>query len=132
MDDREQGGMTGATGSLTPSESEAEEEFVPAETREMSDPRAARQLTAAAHRRAETRRAEESDEPGSLIERGDATAPNARDGGYGSEKGLAADDPAYRMEVHPPAPSEAADAEPSRLSRPRIGGDEVTEGEEHF
>jgi hypothetical protein len=68
MDDREQGGMTGATGSLTPSESEAEEEFVPAETREMSDPRAARQLTAAAQRRAEARRAEESDDPAYRME----------------------------------------------------------------
>jgi hypothetical protein len=121
MDDREQGGMTGATGSLTPSESEVEDEFVPAETREMSDPRTARQLTAAAHRRAETRRAEESDQPGSLIERGDATAPNARDGGYGSEKGLAADDPAYRMEERAiPAPNERSPQPPE----PILGGDE--------
>jgi hypothetical protein len=120
MEDREQGGMTGATGSLTPSESEAEDEFMPAETREMSDPQAARKLTAAAHRRAESRREEESDEPGSLIERGDATAPNARDGGYGSEKGLAADDPAYRMEERAiPAPDEAP-----QPPDPILGGDE--------
>ncbi len=120
MDDRDQGGMTGATGSLTPSDSETEEEFVPAETREMSDPHAARKLTGAAHRRAETRRTDESDEPGSLIERGDATAPNARDGGYGSEKGLATEDPAYRME-------ERAVPAPEKAPQPRdpiLGGDE--------
>jgi hypothetical protein len=58
MDDRKQGGMTGATGNLTPDE--PDEAFVPAETREMSDPLAARQLTEAAHRRAEDRLAPDS------------------------------------------------------------------------
>jgi carbon monoxide dehydrogenase subunit G len=116
-------------GRLTPSESEPEDEFVPAETREISDPRAARQLTGAAHRRAETRRAEVTDEPGSLIERGDATAPNARDGGYGSEMGLAADDPAYRMEERAmPAPGEMP-----QPPEPILGGDERHDPEdEHF
>jgi hypothetical protein len=44
MEDREQGGMTGATGNLTPSD--ADDEFVPAETREINDPDAARRATA--------------------------------------------------------------------------------------
>jgi hypothetical protein len=92
----DQGGMTGATGNLTPDG--PDEEFMPAETREMSDPAAARQLTASAHRRAEAHRAEETDDPtGPLVE--DAAKPQAgRAGGYGSGKGLAADDPAYRTE----------------------------------
>jgi hypothetical protein len=64
MDDRTQGGMTGATGNLTPDE--PDDEFVPAETREMSDPSAARQLTASAHRRAEARHAEGEDDPGDV------------------------------------------------------------------
>jgi hypothetical protein len=42
MAERKQGGLTGAIGSLTPSASEPEQEFVPAETREINDPRAAR------------------------------------------------------------------------------------------
>jgi hypothetical protein len=42
MAERKQGGLTGATGSLTPSASESEQEFVPAETRDINDPRAAR------------------------------------------------------------------------------------------
>jgi hypothetical protein len=60
MDDRKQGGMTGATGNLTPDE--PDEAFVPAETREIRDPSAARQLTAAAYRRAGERREPQADE----------------------------------------------------------------------
>ena len=45
MEDRKQGGLTGATGSLTPSAAETEEEFVPAETRDINDPRSARRQT---------------------------------------------------------------------------------------
>ncbi|MEP6469745.1 MAG: hypothetical protein ABJC24_08230 [Chloroflexota bacterium] len=56
-----QGGMTGATGNLTPDE--PDDEFVPAETRDINDPSAARQLTASAQRRAEARRAEGGDNP---------------------------------------------------------------------
>ena len=51
MDDRKQGGLTGATGSLTPSD--PDDEFVPAETQEMSDPTAARRITEPAHGRPE-------------------------------------------------------------------------------
>jgi hypothetical protein len=118
--------MTGATGNLTPDD--ADDEFVPAETREMTDATAAHDVTAAAHRRREARNADRSDEPGRLREREDRTAPNDRDGGYGSERGLAGDDPAYREETHlPPA------APPERDRPTRIGGDEVRSPEdEHF
>jgi hypothetical protein len=97
-DEDELGALTGATGSLTPDD--PDDAFVPAETREVTDPEAARDITAAAHRRREERAAEAPDEPGSLRPLGERTAPNDRDGGYGSEHGLAADDPAYREEEH--------------------------------
>jgi hypothetical protein len=123
----DRGGLTGATGNLT--SDNADEEFIPAETRELTDPSAARQLTAGTHRRAEQRRTEDA-EPGQLLERGDQTAPNDRDGGYGSAKGLGADDPAYRLEEH------AAPARP-RPRRPHgdtvLGGDEQRDPEaEHL
>lgn len=120
------GAMTGATGSLTPDD--ADDEFVPAETRELTDATAARDLTAAAHRRSQERSLRQPDEPGRLLEREERTAPNDRDGGYGSERGLAGDDPAYREEAHlPPA------SRPDPGGRTRIGGDEVRSPEdEHF
>jgi len=87
------GGLTDATGSLTPDEPDAE--FVPAELRAVSQPGTAHAMSVEARRR---NAAEQpgADRPGSLDERPQATlAPNERDGGYGSEHGLAADDPAY-------------------------------------
>jgi hypothetical protein len=128
MEEQKQGGMTGATGNLTPDE--PNDEFIPAETREMSDPATARQLTAAAHRRAEARQGGETDEPGRLREMEADTAPNARDGGYGSEKGLAPDDPAYRIEERALPPRDV----PAPLDRdPVLGGDERHDPEqEHF
>ena len=48
------GAMTGATGRLTPDD--PDDDFVPAETREVSDPETSRDLTAAAHRRREAKR----------------------------------------------------------------------------
>jgi hypothetical protein len=62
MDVRKQGGMTGATGNLTPDQ--PDDEFVPAETREISDPAGASRLTASAHDRADARGADPGDEPG--------------------------------------------------------------------
>lgn len=123
----ELGALTGATGSLTPDD--PDDAFVPAETREMSEPGAARDITAAAHRRADARRAEAPDAPGRLRGLEDRTAPNDRDGGYGSEHGLAAADPAYREEEHvaPPPPRESGPSET------RLGGDEAHDPEgEHF
>ena len=134
MDDRERpdelGAMTGATGSLTPDD--PDDAFVPAETREITDAEAARDITAAVHRRSEDRAAGEPDEPGSLRARGEATSPNDRDGGYGSEHGLASDDPAYREEEHLPPPP-AGPAPGHAPGATRIGGDEVRSPEdEHF
>jgi hypothetical protein len=138
MDDREQlpaptgadehlGALTGATGSLTPDDPDGE--FVPAETREVNDPTAARDVTAAAHRRREQRSAGESDEPGRLRARGNRTPPNDRDGGYGSEHGLAADDPAYREEQRlPPAPTGRVPS--ADRDAPRLGGDERRDPED--
>ena len=68
MEDRKQGGLTGATGSLTPSD--AEDEFVPAETREINDPHAARRITAETQRRADDQGAtaeEGSSSPGPVL-----------------------------------------------------------------
>lgn len=98
--DEPQEGMTEATGNLTPDD--ADDAFVPAETRELTDPGAARDMTAAAHRRREERRASRPDDPGSLIPRREDMPPNDRDGGYGSEHGLSGDDPAYAEEAHLP------------------------------
>jgi hypothetical protein len=124
----ELGGLTGATGSLTPDDPDGE--FVPAETREMTDADAARDITAAAHRRREDRAAGASDEPGSLRALGERTAPNDRDGGYGSEHGLAADDPAYREEEHLPPPRSDGSGSAGTPGTTRIGGDEVRSPED--
>lgn len=104
--------LTGATGSLTPDD--PDDAFVPAETREMSDPEAARDITAASHRRREAR-AEDEALSGSPI-------------GYGSTMGLSEADSAYREEKHLP--------DPRRETGPRetiIGGDVVrSPDEEHL
>jgi hypothetical protein len=113
------GAMTGATGSLTPDD--VDEPFVPAEQREISDPKRARQVTASAHRRATQRQAGPND-AGSLIGE-DQIAPNDRDGGYGSSRGLAPNDPAYRMEERPETVEPPAQKRRRRRGEPRIGGD---------
>ena len=120
------GGLTGATGDLTPDD--AEQAFVPGERREIegADSRAAvtyRQGTAAPSQHGEV-----GDPAGDQVDGGPADMAQ-RESGYGSEHGLSPDDPAYRMEVHPPAaPAERSDREPE----PRIGGDEMSEAEERF
>lgn len=120
------GAMTGATGNLTPDGTE--EPFVPAETREIADPRHQRDVTAAAGRAAPAQRGEVGD-PGGGAE-GDAP----RDAGYGSEHGLAPDDPAYRMERHPSASEQAEQSEPTlqRPMRARGDSDEHHDHEERF
>lgn len=120
--DRPLGGLTEATGSLTPSD--ADEAFVPAELREMTDPGAARDVTAAAHRRREDRRGLVEDDPGSLIPRGEGTPLNDRDGGIGSEHGLSGDDPAYAEQTHLP------DAPAGRAHGNRLGGDDRSDPSE--
>ena len=113
MSDKQQGGLTGATGSLTPSDQD--DEFVPAETREINDPNAARRITAETHRRAEDRGAGVTSEAPS--DGGDAFR-----GGYGSGSGLSAEDPAYRMDEPAVPPHERPTG-----GDPVLGGD--TRGE---
>lgn len=124
------GGLTGATGSLTPDD--PDEAFVPAETREVSDPGSVGELTAAAHRRREERSARQADDPGHLRALGERTAPNDRDGGYGSEHGLAANDPAYREEEHlpPPRAAETGDGPRREPGPARLGGDTASSPED--
>ena len=85
-DRRGTGALTGATGSLTPDD--VDEPFVPAEQREIADPKHAREVT-----------------------------------GYGSSRGLAPDDPAYRMEERPETVEAPAPAARRRGREPRLGGD---------
>jgi hypothetical protein len=95
-----EGAMTEATGSLTPEE--RDEEFVPAERRAIESPEDAHALSRGARRR-RTAEGAPADEPGSLERRSlEELAPNERDGGYGSEHGLAADDRAYDFEERAP------------------------------
>jgi hypothetical protein len=113
------GALTGATGDLTPDD--VDEPFVPAEQREIADPKHARDVTASVHRRAAQRQAEPND-AGSLIGE-EQIAPNDRDGGYGSARGLAPDDPAYRMEERPETLEAPAPPPQRRGGEPRLGGD---------
>jgi len=62
MEDQKQGGLTGATGSLTPSD--PDDEFVPAETREINEPHAARRVAAETQRRADDLGTREADPSG--------------------------------------------------------------------
>jgi hypothetical protein len=128
MTDRElsSGAMTGATGDLTPDDSD--DEFVPAERREMTDPRHQADVTAAQGRLAPAQ-AGDIGEPGEDRPVRGPTNLASRESGYGSEHGLSPNDPAYRMEARPaPARSEG--------SRPRddseVGGDEFADHEDHF
>jgi len=112
------GGMTGATGDLTPDESD--HSFVPAELREISDPEHQAEVTTAQGRHAPGQHGH----PGAIPETGgEGAAP--RDAGYGSEHGLSSADPAYRMESRP---------EPTLDRRRSDSGDtdEHADHEEHF
>ena len=122
------GGMTGATGDLTPDDTD--ESFVPGERREVEDSESRAAVTYRQGAGAPAQHGEVGDPGGEDVE-GGATNMAVRESGYGSEHGLAPNDPAYRMEVHRPVRPDT-EAERRRPSRPRIGGDEVTEGEERF
>ncbi|HVM24215.1 MAG TPA: hypothetical protein VM253_02310 [Candidatus Limnocylindrales bacterium] len=121
------GGMTGATGDLTPEE--PDRQFDPGERREMDDPVHHADMTDAQGRRAPA----QLGETGDVTDRpeGGPTNMASRDDGYGSHHGLSPDDPAYRMESHPTPPSGEEDAGPQR-DRTQVGGDEISEGEERF
>jgi hypothetical protein len=119
------GGMTGATGDLTPDDTDRA--FEPGERREIEDAAHHADMTQAQARGAPAQHGEVG-EP-ERLPTGEPTNMATRDAGYGSQHGLRPDDPAYRMERHPsPTPPDA----PARGGDTRIGGDHVTEGEEHF
>ena len=87
--------MTGATGNLTPDDSD--EPFVPGERREVGDPDDQAAVSAAQGRHAS-------------VESGDADEP--------------------RMESRPPAGPD--DPGPPQERQNRVGGDELSDHEEHF
>ena len=124
MEDRKQGGLTGATGNLTPSD--PDDEFVPAETREISDPNAARRITAETYRRGEGRGARQTDPTGPPVT-DDRKPQQTRGGGYGTGGGLSEEDPAYRMEERA-LPAGDEQVEPG--AGPILGGDERHDPEE--
>lgn len=122
------GGMTGATGDLTPDATD--EAFVPAERRELEDEAARAEVTYRQGMSAPAQTGEVGDPAGRRVE-GGPTNLAERESGYGSEHGLSPHDPAYRMEVHPPAEPAGA-REGRRRSEDRIGGDERSESEERY
>lgn len=116
------GGLTGATGDLTPEA--PDQAFEPGERREVSGPGRA-QVT---FRQGSAAPAQQ----GEVGEPGDASADGPtnlaeRESGYGSEHGLSPEDPAYAMEMHPPA-----DAEDPSDGETFIGGDERSDSERRF
>ena len=123
------GGMTGATGDLTPDG--PEQSFVPGERREVEDPDARGNVTYRQGAGAPSQHGEVGDPGGEEVD-GGPTNMTERESGYGSEHGLAPDDPAYRMEVNPPAgPAPSPDRQREERG-PRIGGDELKDAEDHF
>jgi hypothetical protein len=125
------GGMTGATGDLTPDDSDAP--FVPAERREQAGEHGQGSVTYHQGAAASAQQGEVG-EPG--VEHDPGHALN-RESGYGSQHGLSPNDPAYHMEVQPPP--DAAHGEPprdetsdERPASPRPGVDEIADHEERF
>lgn len=117
------GGMTGATGDLT--YDDTDRAFDPGERREASDSAHHADMTEAQIQGAPAQQGDVGDPE--RLPTGDPTNMATRDDGYGSQHGLSPDDPAYRMEQHP-----APTPEPETGGPTRIGGDEVSEGEERF
>ena len=118
------GGLTGATGDLTPDT--VQSDFEPGELREVSDPARQADVTQAQAARAPAQSGEVGSPGADRPDQG-PTELAARESGYGSEHGLSPDDPAYRMERRPrPKP----EPDPSRGQRD--GGDERTDHEDHF
>ena len=120
------GGLTGATGDLTPDESA--EPFEPAERREIDDAEQRGRVTHQQTIRGSSTAVDAGD-PGWGPDTGDSTdAP--RDAGYGSTHGLSPDDDAYRMDHHAPPPASDADRDRPAQGQPRIGGDETIAAED--
>jgi hypothetical protein len=122
------GALTGATGDLTPDDTDRA--FVPGERREIEDAGSRGDATYRQGAGAPAQHGEVGDPAGEDVE-GGPTEMAQRESGYGSEHGLAPNDPAYRMEVHPPAHPDASDAH-GPPTQPRIGGDEAADREERF
>ncbi len=122
------GALTGATGDLTPDDTD--QAFVPGERREIEDAGSRAEVTYRQGVGAPAQHGEIGDPAGEDVD-GGPTEMAQRESGYGSEHGLAPNDPAYRMEVHPPRHPEGAD-EQRPAGRPRIGGDEASDHEERF
>jgi hypothetical protein len=120
------GALTGATGDLTPDTTD--DAFVPGERREIAEPETRGAVTAEQGARAPAQSGDVGDPAGHQVE-GGPTNMAERESGYGSEHGLSPNDPAYRMETHPVAST--AD-ESARSDETRIGGDELSDSEEHF
>ena len=118
------GGLTGATGDLTPDESQRD--LKPGEWREVADPVHHADVTRSQAAAAPSQRGDVGD-PGGELEVGGPTNMATRESGYGSEHGLSPEDPAYRMEVRPESNAGTTDA-----GGPQIGGDERTDREEHL
>ena len=123
------GGMTEATGSLTPDDSDTP--CVPAELRAINRPEIAHAATIGARQRNAAEHGP-MDTPGRLDERPiEQMGPNERDGGYGSEHGLASNDPAYAFDERAADAASAAGPRPVRGTR--LGGDaQHPPGDEHF
>ena len=121
------GGLTGATGDLTPDEADAP--FVPGERREQASAEDQGNVTYHQGVTAPAQRGDVGD-PGSEGPADDGPTNLAgRESGYGSTHGLSPNDPAYDMEVSPPAVG-AGDERPAR--EPRRGVDDVNDHEERF
>lgn len=118
------GGMTGATGDLTPDTTD--DAFVPGELREVADPEEHARLTREQGAHAPSQQGEIGEPEAQPMRR--PTDLAGRNEGYGSTHGLRADDPAYRMEGHGFEPGRRRD----HTDQTVIGGDELTDDEEHF
>lgn len=120
------GALTGATGDLTPDEVQAD--FLPGEWKEASGADEQGDVTRA---QAATAPAQLGivGEPGEPSEEGGLTELSGRESGYGADAGLSSEDPVYRMEARPASPRIEEGTGPSDT---RIGGDELSEREEHL
>ncbi|HEX2765558.1 MAG TPA: hypothetical protein VHR55_02810 [Candidatus Limnocylindria bacterium] len=124
------GAMTGATGDLTPDDTD--EEFVPGERREVSGTDA--EQGSVTYHQATGAPAQRGDvgDPGAARAAGGFTNLAERESGYGSEHGLSPNDDAYRMEVHPPAGHHAEEAHRREAGDIEAGVDETADREERF
>jgi hypothetical protein len=120
------GGLTGATGDLTPDDSDRA--FVPGERREVEDPDARATMTFRQGASAPAQQGDVGDPAGERGHRG-PTELAERESGYGSEHGLSPDDPAYRMELNPPA---APRQRRGQEAKPPMGGDRRSDHDERF